>query len=134
MWMNQNPSQKARLAQLEADNQKYADRAKAMESLANGWKAENEKLIALNLPRLTLSEYKKLIQYQPDDALVFLAGADEVWLKEYLERLKKSTAAAENYHAGAGKSRFYRLGEFIRVLAIVILVALFIAFLALLLI
>ena len=64
----------------------------------------------------------------------FLAGADEVWLKEYLERLKKSTAAAEIYHAGAGKSRFYRLGEFIRVLAIVILVALFIAFLALLLI
>jgi len=131
--MNQNPSQKARLAQLEADNQKYADRANAMASLANSWKAENARLNALNLPPLTLAEYKKSIQYQPDDALVFLAGADQTWLKEYLERLKKSNIAAEIYHAGVGKSRFHRLGEWIRVLAIVILVALFLAFLVLLL-
>lgn len=131
--MNQDPSQKARLAQLEADNQRYADRVRVMESLANGWKAENARLTALHLPRITLTEYKKLIQYQTDDALVFLAGADELWLKEYLERFKKSKEIEAVYHAGVRKSPFHRLGEWIRIFAIVILVALFLAFLFLLL-
>ena len=133
--MAYNDSQaKDRLAALEADNLKHADRAKAMELLANRWKSENARLISRNIPPLTLSEYKQSINYQPDDAVIFLAGADEAWLKAYQERRKKAEIEAAGYYARGTVPKFQKINEFIRVLASVLLVGIFISFLMLFLI
>ena len=85
------------------------------------------------LPRLTLREYQESINYSPDDALVFLAGVDEAWLKEYQERIRLREIASATYHASKPRSNLARVGDFIQVVAIGIFVALFVGFIFLLL-
>jgi hypothetical protein len=61
--------EKQRLAELTLENLRLSDRAKAMEKLIAGWKEANRQLEASLKPKLSLSEYEKSINYQPDDSL-----------------------------------------------------------------
>ena len=58
-----------RLADLTLENLRLSDRAKAMEKLIAGWKEANRQLEASLKPKLSLKEYEKSIDYQPDDSL-----------------------------------------------------------------
>ncbi|MBT8587729.1 hypothetical protein G6675_05500 [Polynucleobacter paneuropaeus] len=58
-----------RLAELTLENLKLSDRAKAMEKLIAGWKEANTLLVAKLQPKLSLKDYEKSINYQPDDSL-----------------------------------------------------------------
>jgi len=58
-----------RLAELTLENLRLSDRAKAMEKLIAGWKEANRQLEASLKPKLSLKEYEKSIDYQPDDSL-----------------------------------------------------------------
>jgi hypothetical protein len=58
-----------RLAELTLENLKLSDRAKAMEKLIAGWKEVNTLLVAKLQPKLSLKDYEKSINYQPDDSL-----------------------------------------------------------------
>jgi hypothetical protein len=61
--------EKQRLAELTLENLRLSDRAKAMEKLIAGWKEANRQLEASLKPKLSLKEYEKSIDYQPDDSL-----------------------------------------------------------------
>jgi hypothetical protein len=61
--------EKQRLAELTLENLRLSDRAKAMEKLIAGWKEANRQLEASLKPKLSLKEYEKAIDYQPDDSL-----------------------------------------------------------------
>ena len=61
--------EKQRLAELTLENLRLSDRAKAMEKLITGWKEANRQLEASLKPKLSLKEYEKSIDYQPDDSL-----------------------------------------------------------------
>ena len=82
-------SKEQRLRQLEKDNQSLSQRAMAASKLCEQWQKTNQVLLSKGLPSLTLKEYQESIHYSPDDALVFLAGVDEEWLKEYQNRIKQ---------------------------------------------
>ena len=82
-------SNKKLLSELESENQTHSERADAANKLCEGWVKENKLLILQGLPQLTLKKYKESVNYQTDDCLVFLAGAEELWLKGYQERTKK---------------------------------------------
>jgi multidrug efflux pump subunit AcrB len=90
-------------------------------------------LAVKGLPSLTLNEYQDSINYKPDDALVFLAGVDEQWLKEYQNRIKQRERASAIYHSSQPKSVWSRISELTRIVAIGIFLALFICFIFLLL-
>jgi hypothetical protein len=57
------------LADLTLENLRLSDRAKAMEKLIAGWKEANALLVAKLQPKLSLKDYEKSINYQPDDSL-----------------------------------------------------------------
>jgi len=122
-----------RLKQLELDNQSHSERAIAVSKLCDDWQKANLILTSKGLPRLTLREYQEAVNYSPDDALVFLAGVDEAWLKEYQERIRLREIASAAYHASQPRSNLARVGDFIQVVAIGIFVALFVGFIFLLL-
>jgi hypothetical protein len=61
--------EKQRLAELTLENLRLSDRAKAMEKLIAGWKEANRQLEASLKPKLSLKEYEKSIDYQPDNSL-----------------------------------------------------------------
>ncbi|QWD71341.1 hypothetical protein [Polynucleobacter sp. UB-Siik-W21] len=121
------------LKQLELDNQSHNQRAEAVSKLCKDWNKANQLLAAKGLPGLTLNEYQDSINYKPDDALVFLAGVDEAWLKDYQERIKQRERASAVYYTSQPKSVWLRIGEFTRIVAIGIFLALFIGFVFLLL-
>ena len=104
-----------------------------MSQLCEAWARENAVLKLKGQPTMTLKEFQESIHYAPDDSLVFLAGVDEVWLKGYLERIKQRALASKAYYAAQPISIWVRLGEFARILAIVIFIALLISFIFLLL-
>ena len=126
-------SKERRLKQLELDNQSHSQRALAASKLCEGWQKANQALLSKGLPSLTLKEYQDSIDYSPEDALVFLAGVDEAWLKEYQERIRLREIASAAYHASQPRSNLARVGDFIQVVAIGIFVALFVGFIFLLL-
>ena len=119
-------SKEQRLRQLELDNQSHSQRAKAASKLCEEWQKANQALLSKGLPSLTLKEYQESIHYSPDDALVFLAGVDEEWLKEYQNRIKQRERASAIYHSHQPNSVWSRIGEFARMVAIGIFVALFV--------
>jgi hypothetical protein len=134
MPMNEDHLSKAsRLKQLEQDNQFHNERALAAQKLCSAWQQANSLLLSQGHPPLTLEKYKESIHYVPDDALVFLAGADEVWLKNYLERVKQRQQASKIYNAGQTISAWVKIGEFARRIAIGILIAFIIGIIILLL-
>ena len=120
------PSKEQRLKQLELDNQSHSQRALAASKLCEQWQKANQALLSKGLPSLTLKEYQESIHYSPDDALVFLAGVDEEWLKEYQNRIKQRERASAIYHSHQPNSVWSRIGEFARMVAIGIFVALFV--------
>jgi hypothetical protein len=61
-----------RLEELTLENLRLADRAKAMEQLTAGWKEANMLLEAKLKPKLSLKDYERSINYQPDDSLKFI--------------------------------------------------------------
>ena len=61
-----------RLEELTLENLRLADRAKAMEQLTAGWKEANTLLVAKLKPKLSLKDYERSINYQPDDSLKFI--------------------------------------------------------------
>ena len=126
-------SKERRLRQLELDNQRHSQRVIAVSKLCEEWQKANQALISKGLPSLTLKEYQESIHYSPDDALVFLAGVDEDWLKEYQDGIKQRERASAAYHASQPKSVWLRIGEFTRIVAIRIFLALFVGFVFLLL-
>jgi len=63
-----------RLEELTLENLRLSERAKAMEKFIAGWKEANTRLVAKLQPKLSLREYEKSINYQPDDSLTFMAG------------------------------------------------------------
>jgi hypothetical protein len=73
-------SNKKLLTELESENQTHSERADAANKLCEGWVKENKLLLLQGLPQLTLKKYKESVNYQTDDCLVFLAGAEELWL------------------------------------------------------
>ncbi len=121
------------LKQLELDNQSHSERAIAVSKLCDDWQKANQALLSKGLPSLTLKEYQESIDYSPDDALVFLAGVDEQWLKEYQNRVKQRERASAIYHSNQPQSVWSRIGEFTRIVAIGIFVALFVGFIVLML-
>ena len=126
-------SKEQRLKQLELDNQRNSQRAKAAFKLCDDWQKANQTLISKGLPVLTLKEYQDSINYRTDEALVFLAGVDEEWLKEYQDRIKQREQVSAIYHSNQPKSVWSRIGEFTRIVAIGILIALFVGFIVLML-
>ena len=126
-------SKKQRLKQLELDNQSHCQRALAASKLCEAWQKANQALLSKGLPSLTLKEYQDSIDYSPEDALVFLAGVDEEWLKEYQDRIKQRELANAIYHSNQPQSVWSRIGEFTRIVAIGIFVALFLGFIVLIL-
>jgi len=66
--------EKQRLADLTLENLRLSDRAKAIEKLIAGWKKANTLLTAKFLPKLSLKEYEKSINYDLDESLKFIAG------------------------------------------------------------
>jgi len=126
-------SSKKLLTQLESENQTHSDRANAANKLCAGWLKENKLLLLRGLPQLTLIKYKESINYQADDFLVFLAGADDAWLKGHQERTKQRELASSAYHARQPVTAWIRIGEFTRIVAIGILLALLIGFIFILL-
>jgi len=121
------------LKQLELDNQSHSQRAKAASKLCEEWQKANQALLSKGLPVLTLKEYQASINYSPDDALVFLAGVDEEWLKEYQDRIKQRELANAIYHSNQPQSVWSLIGEFTRIVAIGIFVALFVGLMFLIL-
>jgi len=126
-------SSKKLLTQLESENQTHSDRANAANKLCAGWLKENKLLLLRGLPQLTLIKYKESINYQADDSLVFLAGADDAWLQGHQERTKQRELASSVYHARQPVTAWIRIGEFTRIVAIGILLALLIGFIFILL-
>jgi len=126
-------SKEQRLRQLEKDNQSLSQRALAASKLCEQWHKTNQVLLSKGLPSLTLKEYQESIHYSPDDALVFLAGVDEEWLKEYQNRIKQRERASAIYHSSQPNSVWSRIGEFARMVAIGIFVALFVGLIFLIL-
>ena len=126
-------SSKKLLTQLESENYTHSGRANAANKLCEGWVKENKSLILRGLPQLTLKNYKESVNYQTDDSLVFLAGADDAWLKGYQERTKQRDQENTAYHAGLRITLWMKLGEFARIVAIGILLALLIGFIFILL-
>lgn len=127
MIENQASSKKL-LTQLESENQTYNERANAANKLCEGWLKENKLLLSRGLPQLTLIKYKESVNYQTDDSLVFLAGADDAWLMGHHERTKQRELASNAYHARQPVTAWIRIGEFTRIVAIGILLALLIGF------
>jgi hypothetical protein len=127
------PSSKKLLTQLESENQTHSERANAANKLCEGWLKANKLLASKDLPSLTLKDYQESIDYEADDALVFLAGADEVWLRDYQERTKQREKASAAYHSSQSKSAWSRIGEIVRIVAIGIFIALFGGFIFLML-
>jgi len=121
-------SSKKLLTQLESENQTHSARANAANKLCEGWLKENKLLLLRGLPQLTLIKYKESVNYQTDDSLVFLAGADDAWLKGHQERTKQRELASSAYHARQPVTAWIRIGEFTRIVAIGILLALLIGF------
>jgi len=119
-------SKEMRLKQHELDNQSHSERAMAASRLCDDWQKANQAFISKGLPSLTLKEYQESIDYSPDDALVFLAGVDEDWLKEYQERIRQRERASAAYHSIQPRSQLARVSDFIRVVAIGIFVVLFV--------
>ena len=66
-----------RIEELTLENLKLSDRAKAMEKLIAGWKEANMLLVAKLKPKLSLKDYKKSINYQPDDSLKLIWSATD---------------------------------------------------------
>ena len=126
-------SKERRLKQLELDNQSHSQRALAASKLCEAWQKANQALLSKGLPSLTLKEYQDSIDYSPEDALVFLAGVDEQWLKEYQDRIKQRERASAIYHSNQPQSVWSRIREFTRIVAIGIFVALFLGFIVLIL-
>jgi len=126
-------SKEQRLRQLELDNQRHSERAIAVSKLYNDWQKANQTLISKVLPILTLKEFKDSINYRPDDALVFLAGVDRTSLKDYQDRIKQREQASAVYHSSQPKSGWSLIGEFTRIAAIGIFVALFVGLMFLIL-
>jgi hypothetical protein len=126
-------SKEQRLRQLELDNQRHSQRAIAVSKLYNDWQKANQTLISKVLPILTLKEFKDSINYRPDDALVFLAGVDRTSLKDYQDRIKQREQASAVYHSNQPKSVWSLIGEFTRIVAIGIFVALFVGLMFLIL-
>jgi hypothetical protein len=119
-------SKEQRLKQLELDNQRHCQRALAVSKLCEQWHKTNQVLLSKGLPSLTLKEYQESIHYSPEDALVFLAGVDEQWLKEYQNRVKQRERASALYHSNQPNSVWSQIGEFARMVAIGIFLALFV--------
>jgi uncharacterized protein (DUF1684 family) len=126
-------SSKKLLTQLESENQTHSERANAANKLCEGWLKENKLLLLRGLPQLTLIKYKESVNYQTDDSLVFLAGADDAWLKGHHERTKQREQENTAYHAGQQITLWMKLGEFTRIVAIGILLSLLIGFIFILL-
>jgi len=126
-------SKEQRLKQLEQDNQSHSQRAAAVSKLCEQWQKANQALLSKGLPSLTLKEYQDSIDYSPEDALVFIAGVDSAWLKEYQDRIKQREQASAIYHSNQPQFVWSRIGEFTRIVAIGIFVALFVGFIVLML-
>ena len=126
-------SKEQRLRQLEKDNQSLSQRALAASKLCEQWHKTNQVLLSKGLPSLKLKEYQESIHYSPDDALVFLAGVDEEWLKDYQNRIKQRERASAIYHSHQPNSVWARIGELARMVAIGIFVALFVGLIFLIL-
>uniref|UniRef100_UPI004048E8A2 hypothetical protein n=1 Tax=Polynucleobacter sp. TaxID=2029855 RepID=UPI004048E8A2 len=99
-----------------------------MNKLCEGWLKENKLLLSRGLPQLTLIKYKESVNYRADDSLVFLAGADDAWLKDHHERTKQRGLASNAHHARQPLTAWIKIGEFTRIVAIGILLALLIGF------
>ncbi|MBT8574188.1 hypothetical protein G6701_01590 [Polynucleobacter paneuropaeus] len=65
-------SKEQHIAEFTIENQRLADRAKAMEKLIAGWNEANTLLVAKLKPKLSLKDYKRSINYQLDDSLKFI--------------------------------------------------------------
>jgi len=66
-----------RIEELTLENLRLNKRAKAMEKLIAGWKEANALLVAKLQPKLSLKDYKKSINYQPDDSLKLIWSATD---------------------------------------------------------
>lgn len=126
-------SNKKLLTELESENQTHSERADAANKLCEGWVKENKLLLLKGLPQLTLIKYKESVNYQTDDCLVFLAGADDAWLQDYQDRTKQRELASNVYNARQPVTAWIKIGEFTRIVAIGILLALLIGFIFILL-
>jgi len=76
MFQKYEPEEQ-RIEELTLENLKLSDRAKAMEKLIAGWKEANMLLVAKLQPKLSLKDYKKSINYQPDDSLKLIWSATD---------------------------------------------------------
>jgi hypothetical protein len=61
-----------RIEELTLENLRLNKRARAMEKLIAGWKKANMLLVAKLKPKLSLKDYERSINYQPDDSLKFI--------------------------------------------------------------
>ena len=59
-------SKEQHIAEFTIENWRLADRAKAMEKLIAGWNEANMLLVAKLKPKLSLKDYEKSINYQPN--------------------------------------------------------------------
>jgi len=59
-------SKEQHIAELTIENRRLANRAKAMEKLITGWNEANTLLVAKLKPKLSLKDYEKSINYQPN--------------------------------------------------------------------
>ena len=59
-------SKEQHIAELTIENRRLANRAKAMEKLIAGWNEANALLVAMLKPKLSLKDYEKSINYQPN--------------------------------------------------------------------
>jgi hypothetical protein len=71
MFQKYEPEEQ-RIEELTLENLRLNKRAKAMEKLITGWKKANMLLEAKLKPKLSLKDYERSINYQPDDSLKFI--------------------------------------------------------------
>jgi hypothetical protein len=65
-------SKEQHIAELTIENRRLANRAKAMEKLITGWNEANALLVAKLKPKLSLKDYEKSINYQPNGSFKFI--------------------------------------------------------------
>jgi len=71
MFQKYEPEEQ-RIEELTLENLRLNKRAEAMEKLIAGWNEANMLLVAKLKPKLSLKDYERSINYQPDDSLKFI--------------------------------------------------------------
>jgi len=76
MFQKYEPEEQ-RIEELTLENLRLNKRAKAMEKLIAGWNEANMLLVAKLKPKLSLKDYERSINYQPDDSLKLIWSATD---------------------------------------------------------